>query len=116
MPSWGLWVVIGFFSIFMLVIGDVLISGIRQQNRLSREGLPAQAKILAVQETGNWAANNPMVKLTAEIRRDDGAAVYVATFSEMVPVIRTPLVQPGSTVRVLVLPDKPDKIEVVWSN
>ena len=103
-----------FWVLFVSYVANVLIAGEKQDQRFRTEGIRATAKVISIRETGSMAADNPVAYLEVEVYREDGVQPYVATFREMIPVIRVPSVQPGRTLHVLILPDDPNKIEVDW--
>jgi hypothetical protein len=76
---------------------------IRRQ-RLMKDGLPAEAEILAVEETGITVQGNyPMGKFRFRVHPPDGQP-YEVTAKCLINRFEIPAYQPGSTVRVLIDP------------
>jgi hypothetical protein len=74
------------------------------RRRLQREGIPAEATVLAVGETGMTVQGNyPLAKFRFEVHPPDGAP-YETTAKCLVNRFEIPAYQPGTTVAVLIDP------------
>lgn len=89
---------------------------VKQDDKLRREGIPAVAKVLALKQTGTWAANNPLVEIELEVQLP-GKSPYVTKITEVIPVVNAPSVQPGTSLNVSVAKDDPNRIVInePWS-
>jgi hypothetical protein len=82
---------------------------IRRQRLLAR-GLPAEAEILAVEETGiTVQGNDPVGRFLFRVHPPDGEP-YEVTAKCLLDRFEVPAYQPGSTVRVLVDPRDREKV------
>lgn len=91
----------------------VLINASKEDEIYKSTGLITKAKILSIKETGRWAGNNPVAIITAEIIINE-KETYISTFTDTIPPINAPAIQPGKEVRVRILPNAPDKAEIIW--
>ena len=73
------------------------------------KGVPAQATILKMWDTGTTVNDNPLVGLLLEVRPQDRPAYQVQTQS-LVSRLKIPLVQTGATVPVKFDPSDPAKV------
>lgn len=101
--------VLVFFLIFFFVFRKVF-GPVGKQRKLQRTGLPAEATILEVRETG-WTVNNiyPVVKLKLEVR-PPGAQPYHAELQTLIGRLDIPQVQPGAVVAVVYDPKHPRNV------
>lgn len=94
--------VIGIF----MILGATLIplfSGMKAKNRILEQGMPAEAKILALNDTGTRINNNPLVQFSLEVRSPIQPAFRVEV-SQTVSMIHIASFQPGKLVNVKYLP------------
>ena len=68
-----------------------------------QNGIPAQATIRQVWQTGTFINNNPQVGMQLEVR-PPGGAPYVAQVNVVVPLVNIPQFQPGTVVPVKISP------------
>ncbi len=106
-----------FVTIFVLVILLIffvvyrkVFAPVGRQRQLQRTGLPAEATILEIRETG-WTVNNiyPVVKLKLEVR-PPGGQPYQAEVQTLIGRLDVPQLQPGALVPVRYDPRKPSRV------
>lgn len=100
-----------------LIFGSVLIplfSGMRAKNKILSQGQPAEAKILALADTGTRINRNPLVKFTLEVH-PSLQPPFRAEVSQTVSVIHLPSFQPGKIVQVKYLPGTND-VAIIGTN
>lgn len=98
------------FAIIFVVFRRVL-SGIKQQNQLLDTGVPAEATILSLEDTGVQLSNNPQVRLMLEVRPTDRPSYQTETKC-FVSFLKLAQLQPGSNVQVRVDPVDPNRVAV----
>ena len=82
----------------LLLVGAPIVSAI-QNNRISAKGLPAQAKILKITDTGTTINNDPVVRLLLEVQ-PPGQPTFQAEAEKLISRLQIPQFQPGAVVRV----------------
>ncbi len=101
-----IWTVVAF------VIGGIIIVFARRAMKpnanLLKTGVPAQAKILNVWQTGMMINNNPQVGMLLEVNGPGGT--YQTETKVVIPMINIPQFQPGVTLPAKVDPTNPKKI------
>lgn len=129
--AFGLLVVVGVaiaqgiatHSIWPIIVGPVIAAGIGallwaafgalyRENALLRSGEPAQARIIAVRDTGVTVNDNPRIELELEVRRA-GHPAYQTRTRAVVSRLQAALYQPGMNVDVRVDPKKPKRVALV---
>lgn len=80
----------------LLLVGAPIISSIRNRAVLDR-GLPAQATILEISDTGTTINNNPVVKLLLEVQTPGGLP-FQAEAERLISRLDIPQFQPGAVV------------------
>lgn len=113
-----LFVVGSCFLLFFLVMMVVRsIAGAAKQRKIEdllATGQQGEAVVVGLEDTGMRIGDDPRVRLLLEVRIE-GYSPYQVEKTIVVPMIRLPQVQVGSTVEVLAdpsEPDNPDKIGV----
>jgi hypothetical protein len=78
--------------------------------------VPADARVLALRQTGTWSANNPQVEIELEIQIP-GKDPYTIRTVKVIPVVNAPSVQPGAILHIKVAADDPNRIVIdePWS-
>jgi hypothetical protein len=99
-------VVVLFFA-FRIFAG--VMRGAKQTRELLATGVPAQARILQIGETGTYVNNNPAVDILMEVH-PQGRPPYPVQTRMVVSLIRLPSIQPGSIVPVKYDPNDPTKV------
>lgn len=87
----------------ILLIGAVIVGGARNHAILEK-GLPAQAVILKISDTGTTINKDPLVRLLLEVR-PPGQPAFQAETERLISRLQIPLVQPGAMVSVKYDPD-----------
>ena len=83
------------------------MSGVSEAKRLQATGMPANARILEIWDTGITVNDDPVIGLEVEVVRGDGS-VYTATIPKsLVSRVDIPQFQPGQTVGVRIDPQDP---------
>jgi hypothetical protein len=85
-------------------------TGMSEAKDLQRVGLPAQAEILAIGETGLTVNDNPVITLDVEVRPADRPP-YQATIKRLlVSRLEVPQFQPGRVIPVRFDPKDPSRV------
>ncbi len=90
----------------LLIIGSILIplfSGMREQSRILEHGQSAEARILALKDTGTRINENPLVDISVEVRPSNSPA-FTAQIRQTISIVNLPSYQPGSIVNVKFVP------------
>ena len=103
------------FTLVILAGTGVLIWWIMKRvspnQNILQYGIPAQATIRQVWQTGTFINENPQVGMQLEVR-PPGGAPYVAQVNVVVPLINIPQFQPGTVVPVKISPTDASKVEL----
>lgn len=97
------------FFVFRLISG--MMKGAKQTRQLLATGVPAQARILQIGETGMYVNNNPAVDILLEVHPQDRPPYQVQT-RMVVSLIRLSAIQPGNVVPVKYDPADPTKVAI----
>ncbi len=85
------------------------LSGEGEAKRIRRIGLPAEAMVLDISDTGMTLNNDPIVAFRLEVRPPSGAP-YEAETRGRVSRLHVPQVQPGAVLPVVI--DPQDRMKV----
>jgi hypothetical protein len=88
-----------------------MIKGMGPNRSILQTGIPAQATIRQVWQTGTFINENPQVGMQLEVR-PPGGAPYVTQLNAVVPLINIPQFQPGTVVPVKISPTDASKVEL----
>ncbi len=89
---------------------SIFDTGMSEARDLQRAGLPAQAEILSIGETGLTVNGNPVITLGVEVRPADRPA-YQATIKRLlVSRLEIPQFQPGKVIPVRFDPQDPSRV------
>src|SRR5258706_9976053 len=103
------------FTLVTLAGTGVLIWWIMKRvspnQNILQNGIPAQATIRQVWQTGTFINENPQVGMQLEVR-PPGGAPYVTQVNVVVPLINIPQFQPGTVVPVKISPTDASKVEL----
>lgn len=93
-------------STFESMIGDAsqLVDGLAAETQLAASGLPAEALVQSIRQTGRMVNQNPEVHLALTVVHPQTNAEYAAEIITVVDQIAIPQVQPGSRIAVRVDP------------
>ncbi len=109
----GIWIAVMVGMIILssvLMVGSLIVGGIANR-RVIATGQDAEAKILALRDTGTRINDNPVVNFSLEIH-PVGQPAFVAEASQTVSVLHLPSFQPGKLVNVKYVPGT-DKVAIV---
>jgi hypothetical protein len=87
------------------------LSGEGEARRIRRVGQAAEARVIAIEDTGITLNDDPIVAFHLEVRPAAGAAYEVRTRGR-VGRLDVPRVQPGAIVPVSVDPADPQKVAI----
>ncbi len=76
---------------------------------IREQGIPAQAKILQIGQTGMMVSYQPQAHLVLEVTPPDGPP-YQAQVTAVIPMVAIPQFQPGAVVPVKIHPADRSKI------
>lgn len=82
----------------ILLVGAPIVSGL-QNRAVLNQGLPAEAIILKVTDTGTTINNNPVVRLLLEVHPPN-QPIFQAEAERLISRLQIPQVQPGAIVQV----------------
>ena len=88
-----------------------IMKRVSPNNNILQNGIPAQATIRQVWQTGTFINNNPQVGMQLEVR-PPGGAPYVAQVNVVLPLVNIPQFQPGTVVPVKISPTDASKVEL----
>ena len=101
----------------LVITGGVLfviwrvMKGLGPNRQILQNGIPAQATIRQVWQTGTYVNYNPQIGMQLEVQPPNGAA-YMAQVNAVVPMVNIPQFQPGVVVPVKISPTDPSKVEL----
>jgi hypothetical protein len=98
-----------FTGLIIFFVYRTVFGKINQSNKLLASGVPAQARVLQLADTGVRLNDNPQVKLVLEVHPMGQPAYQVETTS-FISMIKLAQVQPGQTVNVRYDPADPSKV------
>ena len=103
-----------FFALIIVVwaLGP-LVFGHYQAQYVLEHGLPAQAQILDLTDTGTQINNQPLVAITLEVM-PPGQPEYTATVKQVVSVLNVGYFSRGNVIPVKYDPDHPDHVAIVF--
>jgi hypothetical protein len=98
---------------FMGQIGGAtaMVDALAAKQQLAMTGIPAQARLLSVQQTGAFINMNPQVQAVLEVQGPQG--VYQTQTTAVVPQIAIPRFQPGAILPVRINPQNPHDVAIV---
>jgi hypothetical protein len=74
-----------------------------------QDGIPAQARIVSVRQTGVMLNNQPQIAFELEVE-PPGGTPYRAQAKAVIPMINIPQFQPGAEVPVKIHPSDPTQV------
>ncbi|MCL4870790.1 MAG: hypothetical protein KJ063_17665 [Anaerolineae bacterium] len=92
------------FFVYRTVYGKI-----NQSNKLLATGVPAQARVLQLADTGVRLNDNPQVKLLLEVQ-PMGQPPYQVEVNSFVSMLKLAQIQPGQIVNVRYDPADPSKV------
>jgi hypothetical protein len=99
---------------FTSMVGSAsqMVDGLAAKAQLAQTGMPAQGRIVQVQQTGRMVNYNPEVQALVEVQHPQMGTYQVQT-TAVVPQISLARVQPGAQIEVRINPQNPQDIALV---
>ncbi|MEM9692009.1 MAG: hypothetical protein AAGA56_05670, partial [Myxococcota bacterium] len=97
----------------MMKQSTAMVDGLAAQSQLAQTGIPAQAQIIHVQQTGTMVNMNPQVAVSLNVTHPQTGAAYQVQTTAVVPQISIPQFQPGAMIQVRIDPTNPMNVAVV---
>jgi hypothetical protein len=97
----------------MLNHATAMVDGFAAKERLAQTGVPAQGRLVTVQQTGRMINMNPEIQAVVEVHHPQ-FGVYQTQTTAIVPQIAIPRAQPGSAVQIRVDPQNQQEIALVF--
>jgi hypothetical protein len=92
-----------------LLVLRVVRKAINPDPGILRNGIPAQARIVSVQQTGVMVNYQPQVAMQLEVHAPDGTTYHAQTRA-VIPMVNIPQFQPGVEVPIKIHPTDPTKV------
>ncbi|MFN2544293.1 MAG: DUF3592 domain-containing protein [Actinomycetota bacterium] len=106
----GIWVAVG---IFLRVLGRGMTRGYQKREQLRATGIPGQARIVSMTQTGMLVNDQPQVELEMEVTAG-GRPPYRVTRKEIVPLIALGRLSNGQALPVKIDRADPQNIAIEW--
>jgi len=110
------WVTIGVIVLVVLIGGGTALAVFgpgwlrhRQEERVRATGLPATARVLQLQDTGNRFNDTPEIVIRLEVHAD-GRAPWQASLTRILSVADFQAFAPGRELPVRFDPARPDRV------
>lgn len=84
----------------------------REEKRVLKVGVEADAVIVHLEDTGNRHNSNPEVEIHLDVK-PQGKKAYRATVRRILSPVEMPNYQPGTEARVKYDPDKPQSVALI---
>jgi hypothetical protein len=97
----------------MMGQATAMVDGLASKERLAQTGVPANGRLLQVQQSGRLVNYNPEIHALVEVHHPQ-FGVYQVQTTAVVPQIAIPRAQPGAQVQVRVDPQNKNEIALVW--
>ncbi len=108
-------VILGVTGVGLLVWGGAWWKKAANVQRVKTEGIPGQAQIVGLQQTGMYVNNQPQVVLQLQVTTAMHAP-YAVTIKEVVPLIMIGRLTSGQPLPVKVDAARPENVVVVWES
>lgn len=115
--STGLWMSLAISGGTMLILACVglpFLIAARNGQRLLATGVPAQAVIVSMADTGVTINNQPLVSFLLMVRTQDGQS-YEVTHRQSLPRLTMGAVVPGVTLPIKVDRERRDRVRIDWA-
>ncbi|MGP4097664.1 hypothetical protein [Nonomuraea sp. KM90] len=115
--STGIWLSVAITGGTMLILACVGLPFLiiaRNGQRLLATGIPAQAVVESMGDTGMTVNGQPVVAFVLGVRLEGGQA-YRVTHRQSLPRIPMGVVAPGAVVPVKVDPQRPERVRIDWA-
>ncbi|MDG4668787.1 hypothetical protein [Mycobacterium sp. 236(2023)] len=93
---------------------EIGLKMMRHSQLTNGAGLPGTVTVEGVWTVGSYMNMSPVVRIQAQVRRDDGTPSYGAVFDEVVAHMHLARVQPGAALAVYVDPQNPHDMAIDW--
>ncbi|TMR95871.1 hypothetical protein [Nonomuraea basaltis] len=107
--------IMGGTTLILACVGLPFLINARNGQRLLATGIPAQAMVESMADTGVTVNGQPMVSFVLGVRAQDGQA-YRVTHRQTLPRIPMGVVAPGVTVPIKVDPQRRDRVRIDWGS
>jgi len=97
----------------MVSQASAMVDGFAAKEQLAQTGIPAQGRLISVQQTGRLVNYNPEIQALVEVTHPQ-LGVYQTQTTAIVPQIAIPRAQPGAPVQVRVSPQNQHEIALVF--
>ncbi|MBA2892765.1 hypothetical protein [Nonomuraea soli] len=101
-------------TLILALVGLPFLLGALRGRQLLTSGLPRQAEIEYMGDTGVTVNGQPMVSFGLIVHQPEGAA-YRVTHRQTLPRIPMGLIVPGAVVPVRVDPQRGDRVHIDWA-
>lgn len=100
---------------FTGMLGDAtaMVDGFAAKAQLAQTGMPANGRLLQVEQTGRLVNFNPEIRAMVEVQHPQ-LGVYQTQTTAVVPQIAIPRAQPGAQVQVRINPQNQHDIALVF--
>lgn len=100
---------------FTGMLGDAtaMVDGFAAKAQLAQTGVPANGRLLQVEQTGRLVNFNPEIRAMVEVQHPQ-LGVYQTQTTSVVPQIAIPRAQPGAQVQVRINPQNQHDIALVF--
>lgn len=95
-------------------VSEIGMTMLRHTQLANGAGLTARITVGGVWTVGSYMNMSPILRIQAEVRREDGTAPYGAVFDEVVSHLHLERIQPGATLSVFVDPQNPYDMAIDW--
>ncbi|MDA2890811.1 hypothetical protein PDG61_07810 [Mycolicibacterium sp. BiH015] len=93
---------------------EIGVKMVRHSQLTNGGGLPATATVEAVWTVGSYMNMSPVVRIQAQVSREDETPPYGAIFDEVVAAMHLARVQPGAILAVSVDPQNTADMAIDW--
>jgi hypothetical protein len=110
--TWALPVVITVVVLFFVLrMFGGFAKAAKERARLLQVGIPAQAQIVGVQQTGTFINNNPEVVIYLNVQGPSGPP-YPVQVKQVVPIFQAAQFQVGAVIPVRIDPQNPANVAI----
>ena len=105
--------ILGLTGVILLVVGQRVAASAAEADRISRTGIPGQAAIVGMTQTGMYVNENPQIALDLMVQLPDRPP-YPATVREVVPMMLLGRLSSGQPLPVKADVLDPSRVVVDW--
>jgi hypothetical protein len=107
--------ILGGVGVLLLIWGARWSGKYQEAQRLKATGVPGQARIMNMRQTGVYVNEQPQVELTLEVS-SEMQGPYQVTLKEYVPLMLLGALTSGRPLPVKVDPQNPQNVVIEWEN